>query len=109
MLYAASGSLVDGLLFFNWVVMSSFHFCHLDSSNFHFDFGGAWGVELSLTSMKTGRWSLPQYGPVTIVVRLAMSGVHSVRSIVALRLSNKLGLVPRFFGVARMNLLSLCR
>lgn len=94
---------------FSCVVISSFQLGHFDSSNFHLDFGGAWGVELSFTSMKTGRWSLPQYGPVTIVARLARSGVHSVRSIVAFRLSDKLGLVPRFFGVARMNLVSLCR
>ena len=58
------------------------------------------------SSIITGRWSLPQYGPVTIVVSFARSGVHSVKSIVAFRLSVWDGLVPRFFGVAKMNLFS---
>ena len=63
-------------------------------------------VRFISSSIITGRWSLPQYGPVTIVVSFARSGVHSVKSIVALRLSVWDGLVPRFFGVAKMNLFS---
>lgn len=53
-----------------------------------------------------GKGSLPQYGQVTVIADIARSGVHMVRSIVALQLLVILGLVSRFFGVTRINLSS---
>lgn len=54
--------------------------------------------------MTEERWLLPQYGMVTVVDQCARLRVHSVRSIVAIQLSLRDGLVLRLFGVNSVNL-----
>lgn len=74
--------------------------------NFQCSFCMVRGEELMCNWMITGRWSLPQYGPVFTSIRFVRFGELSVRSIVELWFPFGFGLVPRFRGVLRVSLSS---
>jgi hypothetical protein len=79
--------------------ISLFQSSHLRWWNFQCSFGMGNGLDSMFTWIIMGRWSLPQYGPVFMVVRFARSGELKVRSMVELCVLFGIGLVSRFLGV----------
>jgi hypothetical protein len=76
-----------------------FQSSHLRWLNFQCSFGMGNGLDSMFTWIIIGRWSLPQYGSVFMVVRFARSGELKMRSMVELCVLFGIGLIPRFLGV----------